>query len=99
MAWLVFGMNQSLDGYVDHTAFAPGPTLFRRFIEEAQGQAAPAEVGRLAFAEVGRLQRCATFLLTDLEVRRKGVKYVSIAFVPDRARWLYNPARRLTAPT
>ena len=39
MAKLVFGMNQSLDGYVDHTAFAPGPTLFRHFIKEAQGQA------------------------------------------------------------
>src|SRR5216117_1651397 len=26
MAKLVFGMNQSLDGYVDHMAFAPGPT-------------------------------------------------------------------------
>src|SRR5436305_12617897 len=38
MAKLVFGMNQSLDGYVDHTAFAPSPTLFRHFIEEAQGQ-------------------------------------------------------------
>ena len=39
MAKLVFGMNQSLDGYGDHTAFAPSPTLFRHFIEEAQGQA------------------------------------------------------------
>ena len=39
MARLVFGMNQSLDGYVDHLAFAPGPTLFRHFIEEAQRQA------------------------------------------------------------
>src|SRR6476620_6132821 len=39
MARLVFGMNQSLDGYVDHTAFAPTPTLFRHFIEEAQRQA------------------------------------------------------------
>jgi len=39
MAKLVFGMNQSLDGYVDHTGFAPGPTLFRHFIEEAEGQA------------------------------------------------------------
>jgi dihydrofolate reductase len=38
MAKLVFGMNQSLDGYVDHLAFAPGPTLFRHFIEEAQAQ-------------------------------------------------------------
>ena len=39
MARLVFGMNQSLDGYVDHMAFAPDPTLFRHFIEEAEGQA------------------------------------------------------------
>ena len=39
MAKLVFGMNQSLDGYVDHTAFGPSPTLFRHFIEEARGQA------------------------------------------------------------
>ena len=39
MAKLVFGMNQSLDGYVDHTAFSPGPMLFRHFIGETQGQA------------------------------------------------------------
>jgi len=39
MAKLVFGMNQSLDGYVDHMAFAPPPELFRHFIEEAEGQA------------------------------------------------------------
>src|SRR6201982_2947514 len=39
MAKLVFGMNQSLDGYVDHMAFAPSATLFRHFIEQAQGQA------------------------------------------------------------
>ncbi len=38
MAKLVFGMNQSLDGYVDHTAFAPDPTLFRHFVEEARAQ-------------------------------------------------------------
>jgi dihydrofolate reductase len=39
MAKLVFGMNQSLDGYVDHTAFRPSPRLFRHFIDEAQSQA------------------------------------------------------------
>ena len=39
MAKLVFGLNQTLDGYVDHTAFAPSPTLFRHFIEEAEGHA------------------------------------------------------------
>ncbi len=38
MAKLVFGMNQSLDGYVDHMAFAPDPTLFRHFVAEAQSQ-------------------------------------------------------------
>jgi dihydrofolate reductase len=31
-------MNVSLDGYVDHTAFAPGPALFQHFIKEAQTQ-------------------------------------------------------------
>lgn len=39
MARLVFGMNQPLDGYVDHMAFAPSPTLFHHFTEEAQAQA------------------------------------------------------------
>ena len=39
MAKLVFGMNQSLDGYVDHMAFGPSPTLFRHFIGEAEQQA------------------------------------------------------------
>jgi hypothetical protein len=37
MAKLVFGMNQSLDGYVDHQAFAPSPALIRHFIEAARG--------------------------------------------------------------
>ena len=39
MANLVFGMNQSLDGYVDHDRFAPSSTLFRHFVEEAESQA------------------------------------------------------------
>jgi dihydrofolate reductase len=38
MAKLVFGMNVSLDGYVDHLAFSPDATLFRHFVEEARGQ-------------------------------------------------------------
>lgn len=38
MAKLVFGMNQSLDGYVDHMAFEPDAVLFRHFVEEAQAQ-------------------------------------------------------------
>jgi dihydrofolate reductase len=38
MATLVFGMNQSLDGYVDHDKFAPSLSLFRHFIEQAREQ-------------------------------------------------------------
>src|SRR6187402_1595109 len=38
MAKLVFGMNQSLDGYVDHMRFAPTPAVFRQFVEDAQRQ-------------------------------------------------------------
>ena len=36
MAKLVFGLNQSLDGYVDHLEFAPSPSLFRHFIEQVR---------------------------------------------------------------
>lgn len=39
MAHFVFGMNQSLDGYVDHTAFGPSLALFRHFIAQVSGQA------------------------------------------------------------
>jgi dihydrofolate reductase len=40
MAKLVFGMNQSLDGYVDHMALGPpSAALFRHFIEQARGAA------------------------------------------------------------
>ncbi|NWG54906.1 MAG: dihydrofolate reductase family protein [Hydrogenophilaceae bacterium] len=36
MARLVFGMNMSLDGYVDHLAFSPDPALFAYFIEQTR---------------------------------------------------------------
>ncbi|NWG92009.1 MAG: dihydrofolate reductase family protein [Parvularculaceae bacterium] len=37
MAKLVFGMNVSLDGYVDHEAFAPDAALFHHWIEHVRG--------------------------------------------------------------
>lgn len=45
MAKLVFGMNQSLDGYVDHTEMSTGPVLFRHWTEH---------VGALAGSVYGR---------------------------------------------
>jgi len=39
MGRIVVGMNQSLDGYVDHTAFGPDQVLFRHFIEQVGGLA------------------------------------------------------------
>lgn len=37
MAKIVFEMNMSLDGYVDHGSFAPDPVLFRYFINGMRG--------------------------------------------------------------
>jgi dihydrofolate reductase len=36
MAKLVFGMNQSLDGYVNHLEMATGPALFRHWTEHVR---------------------------------------------------------------
>jgi dihydrofolate reductase len=36
MAKLVYSLNQSLDGYVEHQAFRPSPVLFRHFIEHVR---------------------------------------------------------------
>lgn len=38
MARLVFVLNQSLDGYVDHMGFAPDAELFAHFVEQAREQ-------------------------------------------------------------
>lgn len=40
MAKLVFSMNQSLDGYVDHLKIQPpGPLLFRHFVDQIRNEA------------------------------------------------------------
>lgn len=39
MAKLVYGMNVSLDGYVDYDKFAPDPVLFRYFIDQTRNTA------------------------------------------------------------
>ena len=39
MAKIVFSMNQSLDGYVDHLEFGPSPALFHHFVAQVRGLA------------------------------------------------------------
>lgn len=39
MATLVFGMNQSLDGHVDHTELPTGPAIFAHWTEHVSGLA------------------------------------------------------------
>jgi dihydrofolate reductase len=39
VARLIYALNQSLDGYVDHDAFGPDPALFRHFIDDVTGLA------------------------------------------------------------
>ncbi len=36
MAKFIFGLSQSLDGYVDHLEMRPGPALFRHFVEHVR---------------------------------------------------------------
>ncbi len=36
MAKLIFGLSQSLDGYVDHLGMRPGPALFQHFVEHVR---------------------------------------------------------------
>ena len=36
MAKLVYGLNQSLDGYIDHLEFKPTLALFRHFVEHSR---------------------------------------------------------------
>src|SRR5690554_2023842 len=36
MGTLVYALNQSLDGYVDHMAFAPDAVVFRHFIDDVR---------------------------------------------------------------
>ncbi|HEY9537891.1 MAG TPA: hypothetical protein VIS03_09890 [Kiloniellaceae bacterium] len=36
MAKLIFRMNQSLDGYVNHLEMPSGPTIFRHWIEQVR---------------------------------------------------------------
>jgi dihydrofolate reductase len=39
MAKIVYALNLSLDGFVDHTAFQPDPVVFRHFIDDVHGLA------------------------------------------------------------
>jgi dihydrofolate reductase len=39
MAKFIFGLSQSLDGYVDHLELRPGPALSRHFVERVRGLA------------------------------------------------------------
>ena len=43
MAKLVYAPNMSLDGFVDHMAFAPDPELFRHFIDDVPRRGATPE--------------------------------------------------------
>jgi dihydrofolate reductase len=48
VAKIVYGLNQSLDGYVDHDKFGPSPKLFRHFIEQSR-QAGGSVYGRTMY--------------------------------------------------
>lgn len=87
---LVFGMNQSLDGYVDHMAFAPGPTLFRHFIEEAQRVRAVSTVA-------GCMRSCAagtTIILNGIQRNRPAA-----AWRRNQPKWVVSRLLESVGPT
>jgi hypothetical protein len=63
MAKIIFGLQQSLDGYVDHAVLgAPGPALFDHFVERVRalaGTVTYAKMGCLALTQVRWPQRHA----------------------------------------
>ncbi|MGB9259809.1 MAG: dihydrofolate reductase family protein [Pseudolabrys sp.] len=96
MAKLIFGLNQSLDGYVDHQAFAPGPALFRHFIEDAEERdfaaawrSQPKWVVSRSLKSVGPN---ATLVADDVEAVMRGLKAQLVGEIevggPDLARSL-----------
>jgi hypothetical protein len=68
MAKLVFGLNQSLDGYVDHLEFSPGPALFRHFIEQVRGLTGSVYGRRMYEVESKRVDEFAN--MSDEELRQ-----------------------------
>jgi hypothetical protein len=64
MAKLVFELNQSLDGYIDHQELGPPrPVLFRHFIEEP-GAFEPFHVGSGGL-NIGAISEVAGFVLVN----------------------------------
>ena len=50
MAKLIMSMNQSLDGYVNHDKFMPGPGLFRHFTQPARARVSVSSISFKAHA-------------------------------------------------
>jgi riboflavin biosynthesis pyrimidine reductase len=74
VAKIVFGLNQSLDGYVDHQAFAPGPALFHHFIEQVRGLTGSVYGRRMYERSLKSVGPNATLVADDVETVIRGLK-------------------------
>jgi hypothetical protein len=86
MAKLFFGLNQSLDGYIDHQEFAPGPALFHHFIEQVRRMTGS------VYGRRGGMQNAA-----HQQRQQKGgelPQLITHTFVPDAALETWPPPRR-----
>jgi hypothetical protein len=66
-------MNQSLDGYVDHMAFAPSPTLFRHFIEQMRNL-----TGSVYGRHVYEVMRCWDMRCSAQSARRASAQRIRL---------------------
>ena len=74
MAKLVFGLNQSLDGYVDHKVMPPEPGLFRHFIEHVRCLTGIVYGRRIVSRSLKSVGPNATLVEGDLEAAVRGLK-------------------------
>ena len=89
MAKLVFGMNQSLDGYVDHHEMRPSPALFRHWIEHVRD---------LAGCVYGR-QMYEVMRIWDEELPEWGTEQLEFAAAwRSRPKWIVSRSLKSVGP-
>jgi len=89
MAKLIFGLSQSLDGYVDHLEMRPGPALFRHFVEH---------VCDLAGCVYGR-RTCETMRYWDEDLPEWGAEELNFAAAWRRQpKWVVSRSLKSVGP-
>ena len=72
MAKFVFGMNQSLDGYVDHPKMRRAPAPFRHWLEQVRGLTGSVYGRRMYEAMAIGTKTTPSGMRSNMSSRRRG---------------------------